>query len=163
MPRWKAQPYGLSPDFILPPHNWSVFSECAHLFPWHWYRVSTSRKTLLRLCPALFSMIWKHKQTNYNLFAALNVRRNITTNSFINRFGKEKKVSHLNSKLLTVVKTNATLDFCIGPLTEHFISQFVEICKRYKHKEWYLIHGGPIWGFVIFSAIMFQLWFASRF
>lgn len=59
----------------------------------------------------------------------------MTINGFINSFGEEKKVFYLNSKLLAVVKTNATLDFCIGPLTEHFISQFVEICKRYKHKE----------------------------
>lgn len=37
------------------------------------------------------------------------------------------RASHLNSKLLAILKTDASLDFCIGPLSEHFIGQFVEI------------------------------------
>lgn len=129
MLRWEPRPCGLNPGFILLPDKWSVSSERAHLFPWHWYRVSTSRKTLLRLCPALFSMIWKRKQTNYNSFPASNAILKTTISSFINSLGGNK--NHLNSKLLAVLKTNATLDFCIGPLSEHFISQFVEICTKY--------------------------------
>lgn len=41
----------------IPPEKQHLAQHRTHLFPWHWYSVSTSRNTLLRLCPACFSMI----------------------------------------------------------------------------------------------------------
>lgn len=42
----------------IPPEKQQQAQHYTHLFPWHWYSVSTSRNTLLRLCPACFSMIY---------------------------------------------------------------------------------------------------------
>lgn len=42
----------------IPPEKQQRARHYTHLFPWHWYSVSTSRNTLLRLCPACFSMIY---------------------------------------------------------------------------------------------------------